>query len=86
MSGIYSTVGDVDYESFHIALKSKYHGRDDAHELAFDTKHKTARDNNQCTTYQVHQSLFYNYGVDTGNNDKITILLFCDNGNNNGKE
>ena len=31
---------------------------------AFDTKDNTARDNNRHKTYQVHQSLFYLYGVD----------------------
>ena len=74
VDGIYSTAGDVDYESFHIALQSNYHRCDDAHELAFDTKHETARNNNQHTTYQVHQSLFYNYGVDTdGEHDHILL-------------
>ena len=57
VDGIYSTAGDVDYESFHIVLKYHYHGRDDARELAFDIKYNIARDNNQRTTYQVHQSL-----------------------------
>ena len=50
---IHSTAGDVDYidyESFHITLKSNYHDRDDVCESVFDTKHKTACDNNQRTT------------------------------------
>ena len=41
---IYSTAGDI-------VLKPNYHDCDDACELAFDTKHKTARDNNQHITY-----------------------------------
>ena len=58
VDGIYSTAGDVDYGSFYIVLKSNYYGCDDAHGLAFDTKHKTARNYNHHTTYKVYQSLF----------------------------
>ena len=46
VDGTYSTVGDINNESFYIARKYNYHGHDDACEPAFDTKHKTVRDNN----------------------------------------
>ena len=61
---LFSTARDVDNESFHIIWKSNHHDR----ELAFNTDHDTAHDNtdnNHCPTYQVHQSLYYIYGVDT---------------------
>ena len=81
--GIYSTTGDVDYKSFHINLKSNHHDHDNTCELVFDTEHNKARDNNQCTTYQVHQSLFYIYWIDT-NCDHDHMFLQCnDNKYNN---
>ena len=83
VNGIYSTGGDVDCESFHIVLKSNYHDWDDAQELAFVTKYKTSHDNNQCTTYQVHQSLFYNYGVDTDSHHDHILPRYKDDKCNN---
>ena len=41
VDGIYSTADDVDYESFHIILKSNYYDYDNACELTFDTNHDT---------------------------------------------
>ena len=76
IDGTYNTAGDIDYELFHIALKSNYHGWNDVRELVFDTNYKTARDNNQRTTYKVHQSLLSNHGVDT-DGDHDYILLLC---------
>ena len=46
VSDIYSTAGDVDYESFYITMKSNYHDCDDARELAFDTKVHNYGNNN----------------------------------------
>ena len=72
---IYSTADDVDYEFFHIALKSNHYNRDGARELAFYTKYKTASDNNQHTTYQVHQSIFYNYRLIL----MVIMIIYCYN-------
>ena len=46
VDGIHNIAGDDNYESFHPILKSNYHDRDNASELAFDTKVHDYSNNN----------------------------------------
>ena len=70
---------DVDDNNFGLDLPcSNNHDCDNACELAFDTKHKTVDDNRR-TTYQVHQPLFYSYGIDSDGDHDHKLLQCKDN-------